>query len=70
MVLNIRKYQQAANGFVTLTTTVETSYSDHIWQGQIDHYKRKIIITEFLKKKKISHADYHLIDICIFITWL
>ncbi len=27
--------------------TVETSYSDHVCPGQIDHYKQKIMIPKF-----------------------
>ncbi len=41
--------------------TVETSYSDHVCPGQIDHYKGMIILQKNF---------YHLIDICIFITWI
>ncbi len=40
---------------------------DH-YPGQIDHYKRIIVKIELLFFFCISHADYHLIDICIFIT--
>ena len=49
---------------------METANSDHVCPGQIDHdiMKRMIIITEYLLLCIISHADYHLIDICIFIT--
>ncbi len=49
---------------------VETSNSDHVCLSQIDHYKQMIIITEFSFCFCISHADYHLIEICIFITWI
>ena len=54
--------------FYKTVTTVETNYSDHVCLGQIDHYKRMIIITEFLFLCIIPNADFHLIDICIFIT--
>ncbi len=49
---------------------VETCHSDLLYLGQIDHYKRMIIITVFFLVFFISYADYYLIDISICIIWI
>ncbi len=49
---------------------METSSSDHVCPGQIDHYKQMIIITNYFSFFFISHADYHLIDINLYIYYM
>lgn len=46
----------------------ESLHNHHVGLGQIDHYKWMIIIANSILF--IFHADYHLIDVCIFLTWI
>ncbi len=39
-------------------------FSSVITSGQIDHYKTDHFFLFFF----VSHADFHLIDICIYVT--
>ncbi len=45
---------------------ISVESDDHVCLDQTDRHKRMIIITKLFFF--ISHADYHLIDICTFIT--
>ena len=52
-----------------IETTAEIAYSDHICPAQIHHNKADDYYDPFFFFF-ISHAEYRLIDICIFITWI
>ncbi len=50
------------------TSTVETAYTDHVCAAQSGHDKPMILVAIFFFC--VSHTDYQLIDICLFIAVL